>query len=114
MEPEKQQLARPNVLMFDDSYFISSRTDEQEKRFNAFFSEIISMKIPFTVIEIGAGLAVPTIRWHGEDIVRSSNLGCLIRINPTDSDIPSKKHISVPLGGLEALEKIDAELEKLR
>ena len=56
------------------------------------------------VIEIGAGLHVPTVRWFSE------NLGePLIRINPTEPDIPGRG-VSLACGGLEALTAIHAAL----
>jgi hypothetical protein len=62
------------------------------------------------VIEIGAGHAVPTIRYKSEGLVRKHD-GTLIRINPRDKDLPEgDKHVSLPMGGLEALTKISALL----
>lgn len=62
------------------------------------------------VIEIGAGHAVPTIRHKGEGLTRKFN-GTLIRINPRDTDLPDgDQHVSLPMGGLEALTKISALL----
>ncbi len=56
------------------------------------------------VIEIGAGSHVPTVRWFSE------TLGVpLIRINPTEPDIPGRG-VSLACGGLEALSGIHAAL----
>eukprot|EP00794_Sanderia_malayensis_P003186 gene3186-3657_t len=112
-KPEKQELARPNVLMFNDWYFIDDREQEQQHRYQTFVARLRAESCPFVVIEIGAGLAVPTIRWLGESIVRESAHGMMIRINPVDTDIPSKHHVSLPIGGLEALKKIDGIIDKL-
>lgn len=49
------------------------------------------------VIEIGAGTHVPTVRWFSETLGEP-----LIRINPTEPDIPGRG-VSLPLGGLAAL-----------
>jgi len=111
-DPSQQDLARPNILMFGDFSFIDSRTEEQMQRFDDFVTRHLNSN-PFVVIEIGAGTAVPTVRWRGEKLVRERSNGTLLRINPTDTDIPNQKHISLPLRGLEALEKLDMELEKM-
>lgn len=37
----KKQIARPNILMFNDYYWISDRSDKQENRFNQFYEEAI-------------------------------------------------------------------------
>ena len=55
-------------------------------------------------IELGAGLAIPTVRYECE---RQSSV--LIRINPRESDTPAGG-IALPLGALEALSKIDGIL----
>ena len=100
--------------MFGDWFFIETRTSKQESRFADYVNEYLNGKsTPFVVIEIGAGTAVPTVRWQGERLVRERDNGLLVRINPTDTDIPSKRHISLPIGGLEALEKIDLELQRI-
>ena len=100
--------------MFGDGSFIGSRTREQELRFEDFKRRHLRDESnPFVVIEIGAGTAVPTVRWRGEFLVRERKHGLLLRINPRDTDIPSEKHISLPMGGLKALERLDMELGKL-
>ena len=100
--------------MFGDWSFIESRTEEQQLRLADFTHKHLNDESnSFVVIEIGAGTAVPTVRWHGERLVRERKNGLMLRINPRDTDIPSKKHISLPMGGLEALEKLDMELRKL-
>ncbi len=109
---KEDKLARPNILMFGDYGWLSERTDEQEERFYHFQNALFKDDIKFAVVEIGAGEYVPTIRYLGERLVnRTRGNGTLIRINPRDTDVPSG-HISLPMGGLKALELIDAELQK--
>ena len=55
-------------------------------------------------VEMGAGLAIPTVREECEGRAQ-----VLIRINPREADTPDGG-ISLPLGALEALGKIDAHL----
>jgi hypothetical protein len=44
------------------------------------------------VIEVGAGLAVPTIRMTSEETVRKYANGHLIRINLRDNNVPGKEY----------------------
>ena len=64
------------------------------------------------VVEIGAGKAVPTVRYTSEGLMRSLNAG-FVRINPREHDGPDR---TVPLatGGLTALTAIDEAIEALR
>lgn len=61
-------------------------------------------------IEIGAGVGVPTIRMLSERVARVPN-ATLIRVNPRDKQVLDG-HISLPLGGLDAIKRIDAILKK--
>ena len=98
-------LARPNVLMFGDWAWIAARTLSQRKRL-ASWLETISMKnYPLAVVEIGAGEAVPTVRSQVEQAIRRHKAR-LIRINPRDYQVPDKTHVSLPLGGAEAVDGV--------
>jgi NAD-dependent SIR2 family protein deacetylase len=98
--------ARPNVLMFGDYYWLSGRTDQQEIRFGRFIQNINHSSA--VVVEIGAGTAVPTIRYLSENL--GYQYGCtVIRINPREYHI-SPPHISLPYGAREALTKINQML----
>lgn len=107
------QVARPNILMFSDWTWLSDRTDAQDERFDAFLRPLRRSKgkpTPFVVIELGAGHAVPTVRMRSEQLAAMPG-GTLIRINPTDYDLPTNdahKFISLPLKALAALQAIDA------
>ncbi|MEJ5172366.1 MAG: Sir2 family NAD-dependent protein deacetylase, partial [Hydrogenothermaceae bacterium] len=97
-------IARPNILMFGDWSWISDRTDFQELKLKLWLERNQNRKI--VVIEVGAGEAVPTVRWFGERIAREYN-GTVIRINPRDYTVPSNiKAIPIALGGLEAIKKL--------
>ncbi len=98
-------IARPNILMFGDWEWISHRTAGQEFRFERWLEKIDDMGYRLAIIEIGAGKAVPTVRLTSERIADRFD-ATLIRINPRDYDVPSKRHISIPLGGLEGIKKI--------
>ena len=75
-------LARPNVLMFGDGHWAPGRTDVQERAFQNWVNEAERI----CVIELGAGLAVPTIRRLSESLARRG--ARLIRVNPRDTGVP--------------------------
>ena len=106
-------LARPNILMFGDWLWVSDRTDQQHRRYNAFLESLNSgdTKVPLLVVEIGAGLEVPTVRCTSEGLFdRGIHKGRLIRINPGEPDVPDG-HISLPMKGLDAIQAIDKLLK---
>ncbi len=98
-------IARPNILMFGDWEWISHRTAGQEFRFERWLEKVEDMDYKLVIIEIGAGTAVPTVRLLSERVASSFD-GTLIRINPRDFKVPSKRDISIPLGGLEGIKRI--------
>jgi NAD-dependent SIR2 family protein deacetylase len=96
-------IARPNIVMFDDLDCLPNRTAEQHRRYREWFRPIASSRV--VAVELGAGTAIPTVR-----IECSLLASTLIRINPREPEVPAGQ-ISVPLGALDALTKIDAVLE---
>jgi NAD-dependent SIR2 family protein deacetylase len=99
-------VARPNILMFGDWSFISDRTARQERNFDEFL--IDHRDIPMVVIEMGAGVAIPTIRYTSERLGERYD-ATVIRINPREGQIASP-HISLPCGALEGVRGIAAAL----
>lgn len=103
--PNCGAMARPNILMFGDWDWDSQRSDIQESRFQEWVKQRIKQQSSLVVIEIGAGLAVPTVRYQCENIAR--HFQCpLIRINPRDAQ-GSTGTISLAGGCLEVLEQIN-------
>jgi len=102
-------MARPNVLMFGDWAWVAARTLSQRMRLATWLGTISSKDHPLAVVEIGAGEAVPTVRNQAEHVVRKYKAK-LIRINPRDYQVPDKKHVSLPLGGAEAVDGISQRL----
>jgi NAD-dependent SIR2 family protein deacetylase len=99
-------VARPNVLMFGDSSWISDRTDRQEGAFGAFLEKCAGCDA--VVIETGAGTSIPTIRNLSERLGRRTGV-TVVRINPREPWI-DPPHLSFPEGALAALRKIDAAM----
>ncbi len=107
--PDCGGTARPNILMFGDSGWISHRTDEQWRHFDLFLQR--NIQAPLTIIELGAGTGVPTIRHLDEQILQTRNCA-LIRINPRESfGPPSTVEISCP--ALQGLRQIDRRLNSV-
>ena len=102
-------LARPNVLMFGDWGWDSSRTDPQHRRLDSWLRALAGARL--VIVELGAGRAVPTVRITCEEIARRSR-GTLIRINPREPDAPAG-HLSLPGGALDALQAIDRQYQDI-
>ncbi len=99
---ECNNIARPNILMFNDFEFIGTREEKQRKNLQNFLRKLKNSKV--AIIEIGAGKTVPSIRYASQDLANSFN-STLIRINPRDYDAPPNA-ISIPYKAKEAIIKI--------
>lgn len=91
-------LARPNVLMFGDDGWDSTRTDEQEQRLGRFVARLSGRSV---VVECGAGTAVPSVRGFSERLARAG--ASLIRVNVREPQVPRGDHVPLPLGARAAL-----------
>ncbi|AAR36478.1 NAD-dependent deacetylase [Geobacter sulfurreducens] len=100
-------VARPNILMFGDYGWISGRTARQQRNFDEFLTEVRGRRA--VVVELGAGTAIPTIRYLTEE-VGSLHQAVAIRINPREAQIGAP-HISLACGALEGLAGIKSCLE---
>ena len=97
---------RPNILMFGDRGWDSSRTEDQRRRLGEWLEDLGAASV--VIIELGAGLAVPTIQIMSEDFTDRPG-GTLIRINPREPAVPPG-HIALPSGALPALRILDVLL----
>jgi len=102
------RLARPNILMFNDFHWVPIRTESQEFRLRVWLNSVIRKNKKLAIIEIGAGTAVPTVRYFSERTARETK-GTLIRINPKDYQVP-EGHIGIPLKGLEGIKEITRDI----
>ena len=98
-------LARPNVLMFSDWGWIEDRTAAQASRQEVWLSAV---KRP-VVIELGAGTAIPSVRHFSQRVIHEFG-GRLIRINPRESEVPSRLDVGLPVGAVAGLDAIAHEL----
>ena len=90
-------LARPNVLMFGDWYWLHEREQRQRQ---ARVEWLRNVQRP-VIIEIGAGTDIPTVRHFSESVG-----GWVIRINLREPDIYRRKGRGIKSGGLAALQRL--------
>jgi NAD-dependent SIR2 family protein deacetylase len=92
--PDCGALARPAILMFSDWEWAEGRTRLQSARLTDWRR---SAERP-VVIEIGAGSAIATVRHFSH-----SQTAPLIRINPTEWQVPHQSDVGIPTGALEGV-----------
>lgn len=118
--PKCHGLARPNVLMFGDYGWNEDRFEVQLEHYEAWMASLKEKKdTRLVVVEIGAGTGVPTVRKQSERRVMSfeerfgKGSAVLMRINPRDHHCPATVPcIPIPLGGLDALARIQDALHQ--
>lgn len=102
--PRCEAIARPNILLFGDGRWVPHPTAMQERRFNRWLQGLLGVRL--VIVECGAGLNVPTVRWQSESVARGLD-ATLIRINPREPEGPAQT-ISLRSGAREALERLAA------
>ncbi len=102
--PHCGALARPNILMFGDSNWIPDRTADQEQHLANWLQTVFDSGAKLTALELGAGSAVPSVRWLLERSVQQT-CGTLIRVNPREARVPAG-HIGLAIGAAQALEDL--------
>jgi NAD-dependent SIR2 family protein deacetylase len=108
--PKCGKLARPNILMFGDWQWNPRRTDEQSARLRQWLNRVSEKKASLAIVEAGAGRAVSTVRSTSESIAAKYG-ATLVRINPRDFDVSCERHVSIPLGALEGISRINRIVE---
>lgn len=101
--PQCGGIARPNILMFNDWGWVDRPSRMQEQAFDRFI-ETTSRPV---VIELGAGVAIPSVRRFGEMLQRKHNAK-VIRINLDGSPVPFG--VSFPVGALNGIQQIRTAL----
>ncbi|HTF95584.1 MAG TPA: Sir2 family NAD-dependent protein deacetylase [Cellvibrio sp.] len=99
-------ISRPNILMFNDGDWIYERTRKQVIAQEQWLESVAKP----LVIEIGAGTAIPSVR-HFSRRMQKEYRAKLIRINPDDAFSINEQSLTLPVGALEALQKIAAMVE---
>ncbi len=104
-----KELARPNILMFGDATWQPHRSEAQHSNLNTWVRKLKSAA-QLAIIEIGAGTAIPTVRYTSERTAELTR-GTLIRINPREPQVPSGQ-IGLPLNAAEGLRKIFQRIDQ--
>jgi len=97
-------LARPNILMFDDWAWDSTRTDRQRRQWTNWQTAAANP----VVIELGAGFEIASIR-----AISASFKSKVIRINPRHTEIKRTQGIGLAMGAREALLEIARHLTRI-
>lgn len=95
-------LARPNILMFNDSDWLEARAEQQAARLQDWLA---SVRRP-VVLELGAGTAIPSVRHFSQRIVQRLG-GRLVRINPRECEVPTRLDVGIAAGAVHALAEVD-------
>ncbi|MCA1855554.1 NAD-dependent deacetylase [Massilia oculi] len=95
-------MARPNILMFGDGGWIDTQRALQAAHCQDWLAQV---RRP-VVIEIGAGLDVPTVRQFARRVVLRHG-GSLIRINPRAPHLDGVPGVGIAAGALDTLMAID-------
>ena len=101
--PQCGSLARPNILMFSDFSWNSTRTYRQRQRFEKWIENFKNKNL--LIIELGAGRNIPTVRLTCEEIYQSTG-NQFIRVNPGEPECRLKNTLSFPMGAKDALKVI--------
>jgi NAD-dependent SIR2 family protein deacetylase len=98
-------LARPNILMFGDWGWNERRSAAQEAR----LLRLLQKAERPLVVELGAGVAIPSVRHFGQSVISHYN-GRMIRINPREPQVVSRQDVGLAANALQALAAIEALL----
>jgi NAD-dependent SIR2 family protein deacetylase len=98
---------RPNVMIFGDHALVNDVLGDQSGKRRSF---LLERDDNFIVLEIGAGLVVPSIRNMAEKYGSTSRYG-LIRINPSENclvgaDVDDNKYFPIQMTSTEALKQL--------
>ena len=107
--PQCGALARPNVLMFNDWNWLPQRSKSQSQRETKWLETVADSRARVAIVEIGAGIAIPSARHFSHRIIHEFG-GRIIRINTSESKVPSSMDIGISTGLIGALRRIDALL----
>lgn len=100
--PHCGALARPAILMFGDWQWNAKRFEERKANLDAWLTAVRRL----VIIEIGAGIAIPTVRHFGE-----FQKGFLIRINLSEPKLPTGcLGVGLAMSGIDALRRIHSVL----
>lgn len=102
--PECGKNCRPNVLLFGDWFWLSTKSAIQQQRFVKWSRIIKESCKNIVAIEIGAGLTINTIRKASEAFTEGTFP--LVRINTDDAEVKSKNHFPLAMTAKDAIKMI--------
>jgi NAD-dependent SIR2 family protein deacetylase len=108
--PHCGTVARPNILMFGDWGWHSSRTHQQRNHEERWLARVAQELGDVVIVEIGAGTAIPSIRNYSSQMMREYGAS-LIRINVREPQVPGGRHVGLATGALKGLQGIDSVLK---
>ncbi len=100
--PRCGALARPNILMFGDWGWVGLPYEKQLQRLAAWISSVSTL----VVVEVGAGIALPTVRRFSERFSAQR----LIRINLRESHTKPSHGVGLEGAAAATLRMLDAQL----
>ncbi|WP_429526858.1 SIR2 family NAD-dependent protein deacylase [Paraburkholderia youngii] len=100
--PRCGALARPNILMFDDWGWVGLPYEKQQQRLATGISSVSKL----VVVEVGAGVALPTVRRFSERFSAQR----LIRINLRESNTKPPHGVGLEGAAAATLKTLDAQL----
>lgn len=100
--PHCGEMARQNVLMFDDYFFCEKHYAPKEIALQNWLKQVNNL----VVVELGAGKAIPTVRRFSESTAKAKKAG-FIRINKLDAGVPKMHFLSLEMNILEALKMLN-------
>jgi NAD-dependent SIR2 family protein deacetylase len=112
--PNCGAVARPNILMFGDWNWLDERSNNQAQRYQSWLESIRFHNHKLAIIELGAGMVIPTVRVQGERVAKIVPHSQLIRINPREFEAPLKNSIGIDKGAVEGLNLILGEFSCLK
>jgi NAD-dependent SIR2 family protein deacetylase len=96
--PSWGAVARPNILMFNDSHWVEDRTNQQIRHLETWIAQCQKL----VAVEVCAGRAIPTVRRFGEHYAHR-----VIRINPREFKISEDRGVGIAGAALNSLEQIE-------
>jgi len=107
--PQCGAVARPNVLMYDDTRWNDAVRREQQRRYETWLASVRGKRL--VVVEIGAGEGASSVRRIGERMLERSRVS-LVRINPAATEADEPLHV-LRLPALQAISLIHESLPGL-
>lgn len=104
--PHCGELARPNIVMFNDNGWLPQRSLPQRDSQERWFARVAKSRANVVVIEVGAGTAITSVRQFGARVLMT-NAARLIRVNLRDAQLNGECGLSLQMGALNALVGIE-------